>query len=47
MITYQPLATVCSKQAIRHHSKHYAAMTVGTALITATMDGAITKGARE
>jgi len=44
LIACQTSATECSKQAIRYHSMNYAALTVGTALITATMDGAITRG---
>jgi len=44
LITCQPSDTERSTQTIRYHSMHYVALTVGTALITATMDGAITRG---
>jgi len=44
LITCQTSATERSKQTIRYHSMHYAALTVGTALTTATMDEAIMRG---
>jgi len=44
LITCQTSATERSTQTIRYHSMHYVAKTVGTAIITATMKGAIMRG---